>query len=702
MDGKAPKAEQARRPASRRFFIQAFGGKAGVKRQGSEHATPAPLPEMLRGGPFWDGCLWRFRLLSLHSMQATMHSIPCGVFLLVLLPVVLSAQVDTALSLPPLEITAPPLRRTPPGDRVARWDSTALADYGDAHVATLLERESGVFIKSYGLGSLATTSIRGGSAGHTAVSWNGFSLQSSMLGLLDLSLLPVAFADAVSLQPGGAGALWGSGAIGGVLALENRPSFGHGFAAELQSTLGSFGWWDQRLQLEYGGERFSSVTRLFHQQATNDFPYRLRPDLPAQTQTNAALRQQGALQEFYWRPAPGQQLALHVWWQQAAREIPPTTTQTRSETTQRDDLLRTALHWKYSRGKGVIQARAGFFREQIDYREPRSGLRSLTHFHTLIGEVEGQWAVGGGRQLHLGVNQTFTEAHADAYGEPPQQYRGALFAGLRQAFGQWQAQLSARQAWADGALLPFVPALGLEGALFDWLTLRTKWTRNFRLPTLNDLYWQPGGNPELKAERGWSQELGLESAWSDATRRLTFSITAFNRNIDDWILWTPDAEAGYWSAANVASVWSRGLETRLDGAWHRKDWRIQLRLGYDYIRSTNQRALERPRIEPGEQLIYTPEHQAFGRLSIAWRDWSLTYRHTYSGPVQTPTEPLSGYQLGYGQLQWQLRRKGFWGTLFLRAENLWNAAYRVVERRPMPGRHYRAGLRLRWEKDDGP
>ena len=222
------------------------------------------------------------------------------------------------------------------------------------------------------------------------------------------------------------------------------------------------------------------------------------------------------------------------------------------------------------------------------------------------------------------------------------------------------------------------------------------------MPTLNDLYWQPGGNPELKAERGWSQELGLESAWSDATRRLTFSITAFNRNIDDWILWTPDAEAGYWSAANVASVWSRGLETRLDGAWHRKDWRIQLRLGYDYIRSTNQRALERPRIEPGEQLIYTPEHQAFGRLSIAWRDWSLTYRHTYSGPVQTPTEPLSGYQLGYGQLQWQLRRKGFWGTLFLRAENLWNAAYRVVERRPMPGRHYRAGLRLRWEKDDGP
>jgi len=613
----------------------------------------------------------------------------------------LSGQVDTALLLPALEITAPPLRSAPAGERAERWDSTALLDFGDTHVAALLERESGVFVKSYGLGSLATTSIRGGSAGHTAVLWNGFSLQSPMLGLLDLSLLPAGFADEVRLQPGGGSALWGSGAIGGVLALDNRPTFGRGFAAELQSTLGSFGWWDQRLRLEYGAKRFSSVTRFFHQQGANDFPYRLRPDLPARRQTNAALRQEGILQELYWRPAAGQQLALHLWWQQADREIPPTTTQTRSDASQADALLRAALHWKQSRGRSVLQARAGFFREQIDYREPRSNLRALTHFHTFIGEAEGQWQGRGGRQWHLGLNQTYTEAHADAYAEPPRQYRAALFAALRQPFGGWRAQLSLRQEWVDGAAQPFTPSLGLEGKVLDWLRLRARLSRNFRLPTLNDLYWRPGGNPELQAERGWSQELGLESEWSEAARRLTLSLTAFNRNIVEWILWTPDAEADYWSAANIAAVWSRGLEARLDGSWSRADWRLALRLGYDFVRSTNQQSLDQPRMEAGEQLIYVPEHQAFARLLLAWRDWSLTYRHTYTGPVRTPTDPLAGYQLGHLQLQWQFQAAHFRGALFLRADNLWDAAYRVVERRPMPGRHYRAGLRLRWAKADG-
>jgi len=85
------------------------------------------------------------------------------------------------------------------------------------------------------LGSIATSAIRGASAGHTVVVWNGLALQSPMLGLLDLSMLPSGLVDEVSIQYGGQSTLWGSGAIGGVIHLNNQAKFGKKFGIDIFS-----------------------------------------------------------------------------------------------------------------------------------------------------------------------------------------------------------------------------------------------------------------------------------------------------------------------------------------------------------------------------------------------------------------------------------------------------------------------------------
>ena len=141
------------------------------------------------------------------------------------------------------------------------------------NLGELLNTESGTFIKTYGSGSLATSSIRGGSAGHTLVLWNGFSLQSPVLGLLDLSLLPLSSAEEISLQKGGNSALWGSGAIGGVIALNNKSDFNNKIFTNIKSTFGSFGNFNQEVKFGFGNSRVQSVTKLIHQQGENDFKY---------------------------------------------------------------------------------------------------------------------------------------------------------------------------------------------------------------------------------------------------------------------------------------------------------------------------------------------------------------------------------------------------------------------------------------------
>ncbi|MEM6380998.1 MAG: Plug domain-containing protein, partial [Bacteroidota bacterium] len=208
------------------------------------------------------------------------------------------APVDSTQIIPTIEVKAKKTRTGIVGSTVTRWESPQLSNTAATNIATLLQTEAGVFIKSYGLGSLATSSVRGGSAGHTLVLWNGIPIHSPMLGLLDLSLLSINAIDAVQFQKGGNGALWGSGAIGGVLSMDNEVDFSDKMNLSVRSLFGAFGISQQDLNIGLGNTKFQSKTRFSYRRADNDFTYRLRPQLPKQKQTNAALENYNFLQEF--------------------------------------------------------------------------------------------------------------------------------------------------------------------------------------------------------------------------------------------------------------------------------------------------------------------------------------------------------------------------------------------------------------------
>ncbi|MCR9099517.1 MAG: TonB-dependent receptor [bacterium] len=612
-------------------------------------------------------------------------------FLSVSWAVPILAQPDTAVILPAAEITTSPLRANFTGSQEQRWDSTDINRYAGHYLTDLLEREGGIFIKNYGGGSIATTSIRGGSAGHTAVTWNGLPLQSPMLGQLDFSLLPLAFVDAVNLQRGGGSAAWGSGAIGGTVGLRNTPLSYRGIEAGAQTVLGSFGFQDHQARARYRGEQWAFNTRLFRRSANNDFGYQLDSGEERQ-QTHADFRQQGIMQEVYWQPRPDRQLAVFAWWQTSDRNIPPLTTQTRSEALQLDTFLRTALHYQQLSKRGVFNARLGWFREAIDYRDDATLLRALSHFHTLMAEVEQQWALSADTELQAGLFYNWATAAADGYrGERPEQQRAAAFASLRKEWDALRVQLSLRKELVDDHWVPIVPALGANGPITSNLSWQAKISRNYRIPTLNDLYWLPGGNPDLLPEIGWSAEGGLtwrKGVWS-------YSMTGFHRRIEDWIMWGITEGQNFWSANNLTEVWSRGLEQRLSCSFATGEWQWEGQVGYDYIRSTNEIAIQQPQLSEGEQLAYTPEHLGFARVTVSKDALQFTYQHRLTSAVQTLNDTeLPGYHLGFAQLQYELDWQKFTLQAFGRADNLWDASYRIVDRRPMPGRSFQLGINL--------
>ncbi len=626
-------------------------------------------------------------------------------FLLFLLfsPALTAQAGGDTLVLPSVELISPRSLKSE-GTHDPTWSSAALSNCSGGDLAELLRWETGVFIKGYGQGSLATSSVRGGAAGHVSVLWNGLPLQSPMLGLLDLSLLPTEFMDVADLQLGGQSAAYGSGAVAGTIALGNSLPAVAGTSLGIRLTGGSFGLRTGFGDARYRLGRWQLRSRLLHRRADNDFPYRLRADLPEKRQAHAQLRLTGLLQEAYYRPTPGRELAVRVWAQESFRQLPPTTVQNRSRATQADESIRASAHWTAAGEQTSFRLRSGLFREAIDYRDEAIGLHSPSHFYTAFLEGEKEWTVAPRHLVLAGWSNQYLWATIPAYEWPARQWRAAPFAAYRYADGRRRAGVQLRQEVVDGRLVPFIPSLELAHRLGKKLELSFKWSRNYRLPTFNDLYWRPGGNPDLRPESGWGREMVLNYTRPTAAASLTAGVTAYQRRLKDWIYWSP-TDRGFYAPQNLARVRSRGLEARLAYRRTLSRGHVLINGGGDYVESSNETAQPQIGLAAGQQLPYVPRYRAFGSVQAAWRQLTFAYRHQYTGEVTGQNVALlDAYDLASTQLSYRGDSPQASWRLLLEVDNLWNTTYRAVERRVMPGRNFRLSVEfnLRQAPADSP
>lgn len=613
----------------------------------------------------------------------------------------LAQSADTTLQITEILVTDSRLPLSGIGSKQERLDSMTLQDFQNNNLAEALLLNNQAYVRSYGPGRLATAAVRGAAAVHTAVVWNGFNLQNPILGLTDLALFPVNFIDNVRLEYGGGTALWGSGALGGVLHLNSDPNFGQGWRAKVRSSVGSFDNVTNGGQVMYSNDQFSTTTRIFQQSAENDFPFTNtvgeKRDLP-----NAKLQQLGILHEDYLRIAENQQVGVHVWWQQVERELPPTTLSEESFAKQEDKILRLTADWKRIGDKLSLYARAGAFREQLNYDDahPAFPFSSEDVFWTAIGEVEGKLRFARHQELNIGINNTWTEVNSSSLPGLQQQNRTALFAAYRlnNDSNTLRTVLSARQEVVEGDFIPFVPSLGVEFDLVENFTIQGAASRNYRLPSFSDLYSSFGGNPNLKPERGWSQELGLIYHQTFGNVNLRYTVTGFNRNIDNWIVWLPTDSTGFnFSPRNVLAVHSRGIENVLEIGWQVGDSYFNVTGKYDYVKSTNEEVAEEDKASLGKQLLYIPQHKGLAQLTWRGAGWSVAYRHNFVGKVYTSPsniQSLPAFSLGDLNIskaftfdQWHL-------SAFGKVHNLWDTDYQMVRYYPMPGRNFEVGMQL--------
>ena len=168
-------------------------------------------------------------------------------------------------------ITRKQISSEQPGFKGYNIDSVQLKNYSLFSLTDVLKESTPLFIKCYGSGGIATSSFRGTSAGHTQIAWTGIVINDPMLGQSDFSLIPAGLIENVMISFGGASMDLGNGAIGGIINLENDPSWKRHTLIETTTGTGSFGRYTGLAKAIAGNDHFQSVTKVYINHSQNDF-----------------------------------------------------------------------------------------------------------------------------------------------------------------------------------------------------------------------------------------------------------------------------------------------------------------------------------------------------------------------------------------------------------------------------------------------
>ena len=635
------------------------------------------------------------------------------------------------------------------GLQQTKLDSALLKENISLSIADVLTFNSSIFVKSYGRATLSTVAFRGTEASHTQVTWNGMRINNPMLGMVDFSMIPSYFIDDASLLHGSSSVNETGGGLGGAVKLSTKAADAEGFGLQYIQGVGSFQTFDEFLRLTYGNTHWQLSTRVAYSSSPNEYKFTNREKkeniydedkniigqyYPTTRNRSGAYKDLHILQEAYYNTGRGDRIGLSAWYINSNRELPTLTVDYGSdkafENRQREQTFRGILSWDHLRSDWKVGAKAGYTFSWMPYDYKRdvgngtmaSMIRARNRVSTVYGQVEGEYYVGKkwlftaslSAYQHFAQNRdkniitTEGDSRVVGYDKARVELSGAVSAKWK-PIERLGATLTLREDMFGRDHSPIIPALFVDGVLSKRgnIVAKASVSRNYRFPTLNDLYFLPGGNKDLRKESGWSYDTGLSFAIGKSqSYSLSGSATWFESRIHDWIIWLP-SPMGYYKPSNIALVHSYGVELKADFAVQLgQDWRMDVNATYSWTPSIDYgENLSEADRSYGKQLVYIPLHSAAATAALKWRSWSLLYKWCYYSERYTMSSNdimLTGKLPEYFMNNLSLE-KGFstrWADLTLKGSvnNLFDEEYMSVLSRPMPGINFEIflGITPKW------
>lgn len=187
------------------------------------------------------------------------------------------------VSLSPIPIALAAAITTAPRSEVAEaaaaFDRAAIESSGRRDLGELIAAVPGIVVtRSGGPGQPSQASIRGSSPAEVLVIVDGIVANSPLTGVADLSQIPLAIAERVTVLEGAQSARYGGGALAGVIVVETRHA-----SRDATLDVGAGSWGERRIGASIGdgattSDLASGLLSAEHRDIRGDFPYAV-PDV---------------------------------------------------------------------------------------------------------------------------------------------------------------------------------------------------------------------------------------------------------------------------------------------------------------------------------------------------------------------------------------------------------------------------------------
>lgn len=619
-----------------------------------------------------------------------------------LLHTVCFAQVTDTIVYPVVTVTEQRIAEAI-GSSVTESDTTLYELLQSRGLTQVLETESFIATRAYSPGGIANFSVRGTGSQHTQVVWEGIPINDPMLGQTDLSTISLTGISSVRVLYGSAGLTNNSGGIGGTVELiPGKRRKQDGVDVNLNLSAGSFGTYGVSIQVREKFKRMVDNTSFEYQTAQNNFTYRNLASIAREEKTleHAAIERIGFSKSVGAQLNDRNRLKASIYYSQVNRQFPPTMVMVSTKETLFDRDIWAALNWRRVGAKSILSVSASYIYGKQEYFD-----NNEYTFHHLYQANKNlvRYKLSLGHNLHFEAgadifNETAKSDSAYRF-EPKWRFWQAGFASLKYVPKRWvAAQVLVREDLIDGKFSPIQGLVGVEAKPAKWMYLKGNVSRNFRPPTLNDLYWVPGGNANLQSEIGFSWETGLGFKANTKSFKFRLDGTYFQSEIDNWIIWLPDGSL--WTPRNKRAVSVKGIEGKLEMAVSVGKVLLKLNGAYTWVSSTVKEGTSETDASVGKQLIYVPQQQVKANLSIHVKKLYLLYGHSYTGIRYTTSDnhsSLPAFQLSYASFGYAHQFKKHTVGLNFTIDNLFNQEYQTIAWRPMPGRSFLINLNYKFQ-----
>ena len=598
---------------------------------------------------------------------------------LVLCATVGYAQQDSILKLDEVVVSDSRVKQYAEGYKVTVLQDSII-QRTNGSLTSLLEFNSNIYFKENGFGMVSSPAFRGTNASHTAVIWNGININSQLNGQVDFNTINPFNYNSISIRSGGGSVQYGSGAIGGSIHLNSDLLFKEHFDNQVSIGYGSYKTKKINFNQSYGSRLMSYSLGVNYNASDNNYKYLNT----GEENKNGEFNNLNLNWNIGYVLSENQILKLYHQTFISDRNLSGNLV-VLGRSKYKDNQYRTQLEWGSYGPKAISKIKLAYLQEEYKYFENKdAAIYSFGKVSNFLARYSLDYKLSKFFRLNSFLEYNNYKGAGDSFGSPKRDDFSAT-ALLKHIISSTIAyNLSVRQDFSSDFSSPLVFSFHGSYSLTDNYQVKINASKNFRTPTFNDLYWQPGGNLELVPEKSYQLDFGNVLNIG----AVSMQYNGYYISTKDMIKWLPNNE-GVWSPINIDDVEIYGAEVKIEANYSLgKNQELGIKTNYAYTVSEDK--------STNEQLIYVPFHTANGSLEYRIADLNLFYQHLYNGSVSIVGGQLKEYQVANLGATYtaDILKKDLKYTIGVTINNVFNSYYENVALRPMPNRNIQTQLIL--------